>query len=137
MHSHVVKPRGRIHQGVQGTHSNGRVIRDGSIPPSMLECICPFFFSVSVSFFLSFSFFHSLSLSLKLRMRTLKPRSYVQYLQKHRAGGKDIRANQLHFMPAKRAETRRRRISHFSCARRFPLSGRGRGIVAKYYTDIF
>lgn len=39
-------PRGRIRQGVRGTHSNGRVIRDGSIPPSTLECISgPFSFS--------------------------------------------------------------------------------------------
>lgn len=50
MHLNAVEPRRRIRQGVRGTHSDGRVIRDRSIPPSMLECISVlfslFFFSL-------------------------------------------------------------------------------------------
>lgn len=53
MHLNAAEPRARIRQGVRGTHSNGRVIRDGSILPSMLECISVLF---------SFSHFEDLRL---------------------------------------------------------------------------
>jgi len=90
-----VKLRGRIHQGVRGTHSNGRVIRDGSIPPSHVGM--HLFFFLHLSLCLSFTF----SVSLKLKTRTVKARSYVQYSEKRCVEHRErIRANQLHFIPA-------------------------------------
>lgn len=94
------RERKRIHQGVRGTHSNGRVIRDESIPPSMLECICSFF---SISLFPSFSL--SLSL-LNLGRGFLRLIHTCNTPQKCRAGEERIHANQLHFTSAKRTETR-------------------------------
>lgn len=105
-----VKPRQRIHQGVRGTHSNGRVIRDESIPPSMLECICSFFLYLSLSPFFSLS-------HLNLERGFLRLIHTCNTLQKCHADGESIRANQLHFTSCRNE----RRVSHFSARGNFPL----------------
>lgn len=81
-------------QGVRGTHSNGRVIRDGSIPPSMLECISVLFFFLS--------------------LWGLKARSYVQctWIEKTWTGRGGTPVNDTGFNRTKWKGTRSMEISH-------------------------
>lgn len=111
----AVESRGRIRQGVRGTHSDGRVIRDGSIPPSTLECI-------SVPFFLFFFFPSFLSLFLSLFIsfflspasRGLKARSYCAPLSKNTWAwtGERVSVSDTGFNRTKWKGTRSMEISH-------------------------